>query len=266
MSQSFFSLKKLKKTGFAAAALLTVSACASAPHHTEANDPLEDVNRAVYYFNDAIDTLFLQPLTEFYRGVVPPPVRGGIHNALANLSTPVILVNDVLQGEFDRAQVTLTRFAINTTVGIGGLGDPATDYGYERHSEDFGQTLATWGVGDGPYIVLPIFGPSNPRDAVGRVVDYFTDPVNHWVDNTDRDSTGLAYTALKTLDTRDQLWDALDDIQKNSLDPYAAMRSFYRQNRMKEIMNGQQPRPYLSIMTARLPMILNSPLLNKEKA
>lgn len=239
MNKSLFSFKKLKKNSLAAAAVLSLTACASAPQD-EANDPYEDVNRVVYHFNDALDTLVLKPITTFYRAFLPPPIREGVHNALMNLSTPVILANDLLQGETERAQVTATRFAINTTLGVAGFGDPATSMGYEGHSEDFGQTLATWGAGEGPYLVLPVFGPSNPRDAVGRVVDYFTDPINHWVDNTDRDGTGFAYTALGAVDTRDQLWDPLNDIKNNSLDPYSAMRSFYRQNRAKEIANGRE--------------------------
>ena len=173
-----------------------VSACATAPdpndkeavaEYNEINDPLEPFNRAMFEFNRGLDTLVLRPVAAMYRGFVPPPVRELVSNFLSNLKTPVILLNDVLQGETDRAMNTLSRFAINTTVGVLGFGDPATDMGYPAHKEDFGQTLATWGVDGGPYLVLPILGPSNPRDAVGKVVDVITDPIWHYAQNTDKE-------------------------------------------------------------------------------
>ncbi|MSO54237.1 MAG: VacJ family lipoprotein [Rhodospirillales bacterium] len=135
--------------------------------------------RAVFAFNQALDTLIVKPLAEDYLEL-PEQVWASIHNFLQNLRTPVVLFNDVMHGNGERAGTTVARVALNTTLGIGGLFDPATAAGYPRHSEDFGQTLAVWGVDEGPYIVWPILGPSNPRDTVGFTVDFFTDPLNVW--------------------------------------------------------------------------------------
>lgn len=243
MASSVSVLEKIKKFGCAAAVAVVLTGCASAPQQDAgaANDPLEDVNRVIHGFNDMIDTLFLRPAATLYRGLTPPPIQEGIHNMLGNLSTPIILFNDILQGEPERAGDTVARFAINSTAGVLGFLDIASDMGYKKHSEDFGQTLAVWGVGEGPYIVLPIFGPSNPRDIVGRVVDYFTDPVNIWAKNTDKDGFPVARSVISAIDARAYYYDALEDIRNNSLDPYASMRSYYRQLRENEIMNNDAP-------------------------
>lgn len=225
--------------GFATISIV-LAACAGQPQAVDdENDPLEGLNRAVHGFNHVVDVMLLRPAATLYRGLLPPPVQEGIHNLLSNLTTPIILLNDLLQGETERAGTTLTRFAINSTVGVLGFGDPATEMGYKKHGEDFGQTLAVWGAGEGPYIVLPIFGPSNPRDVVGRVVDYFTDPLNMWARNTDRDGFPIARGVITAVDARAYYYDAIEDINTNSLDPYAAMRSFYRQKRNSEIMNSE---------------------------
>jgi ABC-type transporter lipoprotein component MlaA len=142
------------------------------------NDPLEPVNRAVFQFNRVLDGLILEPAALMYRMATPAFVRDGVQNFLANLRTPVVLANDLLQGEFGRAEKTLGRFMLNTILGVGGLIDVGGRVGMpERHYEDFGQTLAVYGVGEGPYLMLPVLGPSNPRDAVGRVVDLLFDPL-----------------------------------------------------------------------------------------
>jgi len=233
----------IKKVTRIAAVVVLLSGCATQPQTVdEPHDPLEGLNRAVFGFNELIDTWFLRPAATFYRGMLPPPVQEGIHNMLANLSAPVIFVNDLLQGEPDRAGTTLTRFALNSTVGVLGFGDPASEMGYKKHSEDFGQTLATWGLDGGPYIVLPVFGPSNPRDIVGRVVDYYTDPLNNWARNTDNEGFPIARGVLTAVDARAYYYDAIEDMKKNSLDPYAAMRSFYLQRRAAEIRNDDQPK------------------------
>ncbi|WP_135075823.1 VacJ family lipoprotein [Terasakiella sp. SH-1] len=233
----------MKKLGGIAAVAVILSGCASQPEAVdEVNDPLEGVNRAVYGFNELVDTWFMRPAATLYRAFLPPPVQEGIHNMLSNLSTPIVLLNDILQGEGERALNTASRFAINTTVGVLGFNDAAEDMGFKRHSEDFGQTLAVWGVGDGPYIVLPIFGPSSPRDTVGLVVDYFTDPINAWANNTNRDGFPTGRSVVSAVDTRAYYYDALEDIKKNSLDPYVAMRSFYMQRRQAEIMNSDAPK------------------------
>lgn len=235
--------KWLSKVSGIAAIAVILSGCATQPQtQDDVNDPLEGMNRAVHGFNDAFDTLLLRPAATFYRAMLPPPVQDGIHNLLSNLSSPIIFVNDLLQGETERAGVTLSRFAINTTIGLLGINDAAEEMGYKKHSEDFGQTLAVWGVGEGPYIVLPIFGPSNPRDAVGLVVEYFADPVNIWANNTNRDGLPLTRSIAGAIDKRSHYYEAIEDIRKNSLDPYAAMRSYYRQGRKAEILNVQEPK------------------------
>lgn len=232
----------IKKVSGIAVIGVILAGCASQPQNVDdVNDPIEGVNRAVFGFNEVIDTWFLRPAATLYRGLLPPPIQDGIHNMLSNLSTPIILVNDLLQGEPDRAMTTLSRFAINSTVGVLGFGDPAEEMGYKPHDEDFGQTMAVWGVGEGPYIVLPIFGPSNPRDVVGRVVDHFTDPLTMWANNTGRDNFPMGRAIVSAVDTRAYYYDAIEDMRKNSLDPYSAMRSFYRQRRSSEIMNSDAP-------------------------
>ncbi len=230
-----------KACGIAAVGVI-LAGCATQPQTADdVNDPFEGVNRAVFGFNELLDVWFLRPAATLYRAFLPPPIQDGIHNMLSNISTPIVLFNDLLQGEPDRAMNTMSRFAINSTVGVLGFGDPASEMGYKKHTEDFGQTMAVWGVGEGPYVVLPIFGPSNPRDAVGRVVDYFADPVNIWANNVDRDSVPIARGILTAVDARAYYYDAIEDMKKNSLDPYSALRSFYRQRRSAEIMNSEGP-------------------------
>lgn len=235
-----------------------ITACATAPNpndpeavaeYNEINDPLEPFNRAMFELNRGLDTLILRPAATLYRGLIPPPIRDLVSNFLNNLKTPVVLLNDILQGESDRAMNTLSRFAINTTVGVLGFGDPATDMGFPDHSEDFGQTLATWGVNDGPYLVLPIIGPSNPRDAVGKVVDVLTDPVWHYSQNVDKEYIPNQRMAAELVDFRARNMEAIDDMEKTSLDYYAAVRSLYRQVRADEIRNGASNKDGLPAMT-----------------
>ena len=205
------------------------------------NDPLEPVNRVFFEFNRGLDTLIVRPVSTLYEALIPPPIQQIVHNFLNNLRTPVILLNDLLQGDMARASDTATRFAINTTIGVLGFGDPATDMGYEAHSEDFGQTLGTWGMGEGMYLVLPIFGPSNPRDVVGKVVDVLTDPVWQYAQNTDREYIPNQRFGAELIDFRARNMEEIDDLEKTSLDYYAAVRSLYRQVRNDEINNGVSP-------------------------
>ncbi len=227
-------------------AVFTLASCASAPRdgaealaeYNKTNDPVEPTNRFIFSFNQGLDKVIIKPVTSLYRAIFPDVVRNGIHNFLNNLKTPVVLINDILQGESGRAGDTIIRFAVNSTVGIAGFRDQAADWGWEPHDEDFGQTLAVWGVGEGPYIMLPLFGPSNPRDAFGKVVDFFLDPINWWAENSDNDWVPITRTIISGIDTRDQLWDVLDDLEKSSVDFYAAIRSLYRQRRNEDISNG----------------------------
>ncbi|WP_424140869.1 MlaA family lipoprotein [Roseomonas chloroacetimidivorans] len=204
------------------------------------NDPLEPTNRALYDVHDAIDTYALRPVAVGYRHVVPPPVRTGIGNALANLRSPVILLNDTLQGEPDRAGTTLGRFLINSTIGLAGFFDVAADMGLLKHDEDFGQTLARWGLDEGPFLFLPILGPTNPRDLAGFGVDVAAQPLN-WLGQGDAvDALRWGWAGLAAIDAREGLIEVVDEVKASSLDPYATFRSAYRQRRRALIENRDE--------------------------
>jgi len=208
---------------------------------TDVNDPLEDVNRAIFEFNDFFYALLLRPLGEMYRTFLPDIVQDGIHNALKNLNSPVILANDLLQGEFDRAWVTTQRAVINSTVGVGGLYDAADKFWeIKGHKEDFGQTLAVWGVGEGFYLVLPIFGPSNPRDAVGLLVNAYMDPFSRYLNNIHEEDAAMARFVVAGVDEFANVMDDLEKLKNTSVDYYAAVRSISRQKRAVDIRNGTQ--------------------------
>lgn len=207
------------------------------------NDPLEPLNRAAFFVHDGLDTLILRPAAEAYRIFLPPEIRSAIRNVLANLRTPVILVNDLLQGETERAGVTLGRFVLNTTIGVGGLWDRARDFGLLGHTEDFGQTLAVWGLPEGPYLFVPVLGPSNPRDLAGFAADTAINPLTWLGGNETVEAVMITRTALTALDTREGLIEPLDALRQGSLDPYAALRSAYRQRRAAEIRNAPSAAP-----------------------
>ena len=168
-------------------------------------------------------------------------MRSGVSNAIDNISSPVTLVNDILQFELDRALTTIARLVVNTIAGIGGIADVASSIGLEEHSEDFGQTLGSYGVGEGLYLVLPLLGPSNPRDAIGDlVVDPYFDPLGLYLSNTDRDAAGYARTGVSAVSEFAGLMGELSQIKRTSVDYYAAIRSLYRQKRVAEISNGRE--------------------------
>ncbi|WP_458093458.1 MlaA family lipoprotein [Roseomonas sp. WA12] len=209
------------------------------------NDPIEPFNRAMYDVHQAIDTAVLRPVAVGYRAVVPPPVRTGVSNFLSNLRSPVILMNDALQGETQRFGTTLGRFLLNSTLGVGGILDVAKDFGLPPHTEDFGQTFAVAGVEEGPFLFLPILGPSNPRDLLGFGLGIAADPFT-WVSFGNRDAMDIANyvrTGVTVVSTRESLLDPLDEVQRTSLDPYATLRSAYRQQRAREIANTPAATP-----------------------
>ncbi len=202
----------------------------------QTNDPLEPTNRVFYKINDALDTVILKPVAQAYRFAVPVPVRTGIHNTLDNLGAPVRLTNDTLQGKPRRAGDTAMRFLINSTVGIGGIFDVAKKVGYPAHDTDFALTLANWNVPEGPFLFLPVIGPSSPRDASGFIVDQAIDPFTWIGQGTTAHTIGSwTRTVLGAIDTREGLLDAVDQIKKTALDPYATFRSLYRQNRASKL-------------------------------
>jgi phospholipid-binding lipoprotein MlaA len=226
--------------GVALAAML-VNACATPPTDPEskkafdeANDPLEPMNRTVFDFNMAFDKYLLKPAAEGYRWSLPDDTRAVIRRVLQNLRAPVTFGNDVLQGNMDRAMETLMRMAVNTIMGMGGMFDVAGQYGLQRHEEDFGQTLAVWGFDEGPYLMLPIFGPSNIRDAIGLGVDSVADPLGWFIGTPEL----IARAAVEGIDKRSQVIEPLDELERTSVDFYATIRSLYRQRRNDEINNG----------------------------
>lgn len=203
--------------------------------YQETNDPLEPTNRVFYRINNGFDAVILKPAAEGYRFVVPAPLRQGIRNALGNLATPVVLGNDMMQGKPRRAGDTLMRFVINSTFGLAGIFDPAKNMGYPKHDTDFGITLALWGVPSGPFLFLPVLGPSDPRDFAGFGADIAMDPFT-WV-GKGATVTALGWTryVVSAVDAREQHLDEVDSIKKTALDPYATFRSLYRQHRAAEI-------------------------------
>jgi phospholipid-binding lipoprotein MlaA len=207
----------------------------TAPRAQEVADPFEPVNRAIFGFNLFADEWVVEPVARGYRAVTPAPVRRSVANFLSNLRSPVIFANDLLQGERDRAGVTLGRFMINSTLGVFGLFDAASAFGHYPHYEDLGQTLGVYGVPTGPYLVLPLLGPSSARDAVGRVGDYFINPLNECCISTDE---RLALFGTGAVSDREANIELLDNLQANSIDFYATIRTIYAQRRAAEIRNG----------------------------
>ena len=203
----------------------------------EISDPLEPFNRLMFGINDLLDTVVLRPIAIIYRTFVPEFARTGIRNVAFNIATPITLTNDLLQGEWDRAKTTISRFVVNSTVGIGGFIDVAADGGQPGHFEDFGQTLAVWGVGQGPYIVLPVIGPSSPRHLVGRIADIFTNPWT-WILWNEPLEHRLIPTGATLVIVREQNLENIDNLKETSPDYYASIRSFYAQNRQSEISNN----------------------------
>lgn len=207
----------------------------------DVNDPLEPMNRVIFGFNDVFQTYLLDPAANLYNENLPATVRAGVGNFLTNIATPVTVANQLLQGEPEEALRTVGKFMTNTLVGIGGLVDVADELGAPVQKEDFGQTLGVWGVGEGFYLVLPIFGPSSPRDAIGKfVVDPYFDATGNWISNTDRDTMKWSLTVVGGIDQYAGVADELKQIRKTSVDYYAAIRSLYRQKRKSEISNGEQ--------------------------
>jgi phospholipid-binding lipoprotein MlaA len=223
-------------------------------------DPLEGVNRVVFGFNQVVDHLVLEPSARIYHAVVPPPIRTGISNVLNNLATPITLTNDILQRNPEAAANTIKRFMVNSTLGLGGIFDHATGLGEPFHYEDFGQTLGTWGVGTGPYLVLPVLGPSNSRDFTGMVADTAVNPM-----------TWILYDAplwqksipigTQIVVSREAILEDYDNLRKNSPDLYASVRDLYAQQRQAEIANeaaGYNPGSGVSSLPpSTIPQTLN---------
>ncbi len=214
-----------------------VDAGAGAPIDAASADPWEGFNRKIFGLNDSVDKGFFVPAAKAYRATTPKSGRRGLRRFLANLGSPSVFINDVLQGNFGRAGKTFSRFAINSTIGAGGFADPAGKMGIDGHNEDFGQTLAVWGVGSGPYLVLPLLGPSSPRDAFGAIVEIGLQPLT-FIRTPPANYARISLAGANLVSARENVLDPLAEIEANSLDYYSSFRSFYTQARAREIRNG----------------------------
>ncbi len=232
------------RTLISVALALGLAACAARPpasdvaatqEFNENNDPLEPVNRVSYVVSDAVDTYALAPVARAYRYAVPTVVRNPVHNVLLNLTTPVLFINDVVQTKPRRAGDTFMRFVINSTVGVAGVFDVASGWGYPVHNNDFGLTMALWGIPEGPYLFLPLLGPSNPRDATGYGVDVAFDPLTYVPHGHGLITANYVRTGVAIVDGRERVLDEVASIKKTALDPYATFRSLYKQNRESEV-------------------------------
>lgn len=230
--------KRGQKPALLAAVLaLTLSACASADvvsRDAGFNDPAEAYNRRVHGFNKGVDRVVLRPASQAYGTVVPGPVRGGISNFADNLGLPAAVANNLLQGRIEPAGKNTFRFLVNSTFGLGGFLDPATDMGLTEEDTDFGETLHVWGAGEGPYMETPLRGPSTVRDTVGVVVDIFLDPVGAAINSPEADYV-LGAKGLSLVGDRYRYSDTIDSLLYESADSYAQARLLYLQNRRFEL-------------------------------
>ena len=229
---------------FLLAATPAISGCAQHsqdPFQENFNDPLEPLNRYFFELTRFADFMFLEPLSRVYKGVVPTFVRNMLSNFSANINAPFTLVNDILQMEGERANITASRILINSTIGLGGLLDVATHMGYPRHREDFGQTLAVYGVPAGPYLFIPFRGPSSVRGLAGSTAEIVASTyIGPFALIEGLSTYSYIFTASDMLQARSsRTFTLLEGIQASSVDYYAALRNLYRQNRNSEILNGR---------------------------
>ena len=227
--------RRTASRGLLLAAILAV--LPSAPTAAGApGDPFEKVNRATYAFNDALDRVLARPAARAYVAAVPAPIRKAVSNFVENLTYPEVIINNALQGKFKDAGSDVARLVINTVVGIGGLGDPATGWGFQAHDEDFGQTLGHWGVPPGPYVMLPVIGPSDLRDGPAKLVDTYSNPYSYVNSNSARYGLSLLTLFSKRVELL-----AADSAVRNAYDPYVFVRNAYVARRNYLVHDGNVP-------------------------
>lgn len=225
--------------GTALAALVGALVIGGAPAAQAASshapgDPWEKINRFAYAVEGALDRVIFHPAAVLFKNIAPGPIGHGLHNLVINLSEPNAFVNDLLQGRFKRASVPAGRFVTNTTIGLLGLFDVATDMGMVHHDNEFGVTLGVWGSGPGPYMYVPLVGPTTVRDIVGAAIDALIDPI-HWASYANRPELSAARTLVGGLDKRVMTEAQLNALLADAADPYATLRSVYLQNKEGEI-------------------------------
>jgi len=215
-------------------AAFTLSGCLTAGPNPE--DPYEDFNRQMFAFNEGLDRAVLEPVAQGYRAVTNEPIREGVSNFTSNLNEPLTFVNHVLQGHIPDAGATFGRFVVNTTVGIGGIFDPASTMGMQRTREDFGQTLGSWGVEPGPYLVLPLIGSTSPRDITGMGADIALNPLNYPEFESD-DEIRLGIAVLGGINAREGAIETIQEL-RNQVDPYTTVRRLYGRTRAQDVGNA----------------------------
>jgi phospholipid-binding lipoprotein MlaA len=242
------ALRRAAGLMLAAVVAALVTGCATPPSDPaeraafeQNHDPLEPLNRQLLDLNLFIDRILLKPATKVYIAVIPEEGRDAVKRALDNMKEPVVVINNVLQAEPERAGISVGRFAVNTTLGLAGLLDVAAKMGLEKESGDFGQTLFAWGLPEGPYLILPLLGPSSPRDLIGMGADAYMDPFSFLATAKSLDQIQVARFVVDGIDQRARYMEVLDDLEKNSLDFYAQLRSLSQQKRAAELRHGVAP-------------------------
>jgi len=227
----------LRRAGTLTLLVALASGCATA---RDPRDPWEPVNRVTYEFNEAVDKVIVKPVAQGYKFILPGPIRVWIYNFFSNLNDVVVLANDLLQFKFVQARNDATRIFLNSSIGLLGINDVATPLGLEKNNEDLGQTFGHWGMGPGPYFVIPILGPSTVRDTVGLVGDLYIAPILQ----VDDISTRNILIALRLVSARAELLDADKVLEEAAIDKYAFIRDAYLQRRLNLIYDGNPPGQY----------------------
>lgn len=234
-----FALLLVMLSGCVGGGNMETTSPAEREQQIEEIDVFEPFNRYIFEVNIFLDTFFLKPITTWYAGIVPSPVRRGAGNFFANLKSPVVLANNLLQGETEAAKITTQRFIINSSAGALGFFDIADRWGYPSQKTDFGQTAGTWGIPHGPFLMLPLFGPSSLRDASGIAVDSIFDPLSYNIIDPQR--TLYILSGWRVINNRAYFLGSIEELYQTSIDPYASVRSLYFQSRMKTKKPSTEP-------------------------